>query len=53
MLVCRGRRHTRAIVRVLLGQPDLLRLNQAWAVVGLGWAEAKMISADISFLARD
>ena len=52
MLVCRARRHTRAIVRVLLGQPDLLRLNQAWAV-GLGWAEAKMISADIRFLARD
>ena len=33
------------IVRMLVGQPDLLKLNQ-----GLGWAEAKMISGDIRLL---
>ena len=33
------------MVRMLVGQPDLLKLN-----LGLGWAEAKMISGDIRLL---
>lgn len=32
-----------------LSQPDLLRLNQVWAV-GLGWPEAQRLAVDVRLL---